>query len=219
MRISELSETTGLSVATIKYYLREGILHPGAKIAGRLADYDEGHVRRLELLRLLREAADVPVERLRDLVAVAEDPGATVHAMFAQAADALAPSPAPSAPERPESRRLADALIDRAGWTDVRPDAVDRDSLAAVLEALARYRTHPAGAEDAAPYLEVADRLAREELAHLAASRDRGAPDRFLLLEEMIVGQVVYGQLLQVLRRLAQEHYSKGHFDTRPQDG
>jgi DNA-binding transcriptional MerR regulator len=217
VRISELSEATGLSVATIKYYLREEILHPGTKVADRLTNYDESHVRRLGLLRLLREVAAVPVERLRDLVSVAADPTVTMHEMFAQAADALSPSSASPTPHSADSRRTADELIERAGWTNVRPDAVDRDGLASVLEALSRYRSCPAGAEEAAPYLDVADRLAREELAHLAASRDADpAPDRFALLEEMIVGQAVYGQLLQVLRRLAQEHHSKTHFDHQP---
>ncbi|WKK71495.1 MerR family DNA-binding transcriptional regulator [Rathayibacter oskolensis] len=30
MRISELSDVSGISVATIKYYIREGILAPGS---------------------------------------------------------------------------------------------------------------------------------------------------------------------------------------------
>ena len=29
MRISALAQATGLPVATVKYYLREGLLHPG----------------------------------------------------------------------------------------------------------------------------------------------------------------------------------------------
>ena len=38
------------------------------------------------------------------------------------------------------------------------------------------------------------------------------AKDRVGLLEEMVVGQVVFGQILATLRRLAEEHHSKDRF-------
>ena len=63
------------SVPTIKYYLREGLLPEGEKRTPRLTDYDKQHVRRLELLRILRDAGDVPVEGLKRLVAATETPG------------------------------------------------------------------------------------------------------------------------------------------------
>jgi DNA-binding transcriptional MerR regulator len=211
MRISELSETTGVAVATIKYYLREGLLQPGRKRAERLAEYDESHVRRLRLLRALRELGDVPVDKLRALVAVAEGGTGTVHEMFAGAADALAPRPTPAGPDRPYTRQIADDLIARAGWTSVRGDSVDRDNLATVLEATVRYGTHPADPDEVRPYLEAADRIARYEIAHLDGSKRR-----LELLEEMVVGQVVFGQLLLVLRRLAEEHHSASRFDADP---
>ena len=211
MRISELSDTTGLPVATIKYYLREGLLHPGRKLAERMAEYDESHVRRLGLLRALRELGDVPVDKLRALVAVAEGGTGTVHEMFAGAANALAPRPAPAGPEREITRQVADDLIARAGWTSVGTDSVDRDNLATVLEAIVRYGTHPADPTEIAPYLEVADRIARYEIGHLDAGKRR-----LELLEEMVVGQVVFGQLLLVLRRLAEEHHSATRFGAGP---
>jgi DNA-binding transcriptional MerR regulator len=211
MRISELSDTTGLPVATIKYYLREGLLHPGRKLAERMAEYDESHVRRLGLLRALRELGDVPVDKLRALVAVAEGGTGTVHEMFAGAANALAPHPAPAGPEREITRQVADDLIARAGWTLVGTDSVDRDNLATVVEAIVRYGTHPANPTEIAPYLEVADRIARYEIGHLDAGKRR-----LELLEEMVVGQVVFGQLLLVLRRLAEEHHSATRFGAGP---
>lgn len=39
MRISELSDVTGVSVATIKYYLREELVPPGERTAPNQADY------------------------------------------------------------------------------------------------------------------------------------------------------------------------------------
>lgn len=207
MRISELSGRSDVPVATIKYYLREGLLPPGKKLGERMAEYDESHLTRLRLLRVLREVGDIPVERLRSLVVAVEDETRTVHEMFAGAADALAPTPAPSGPGREVTRQLADELIARAGWTAVRTDSVDRDNLATVLEVVMRQGTHPVDPAEALPYVEVADRIAHYEIKHLRAERGRAG-----LLEEMVVGQVVFGQLLLILRRLAEEHYSAQRF-------
>lgn len=212
MRISELVDASGVPLATVKYYLREGLLHPGRLLTARMAEYDESHVRRLHLLRVLREVGDVPVERLRELVRAAEDEGLTVHEMFAHAADALAPRPT-EVPD-PGFRGVADALIAQAGWTGVRTESVDRDNLAAVLEAIMSQGTHPPDPAEAIPYLEAADRIARYEIAHLDATRGREG-----LLEEMVVGQVVFGELLMTLRRLAEEHHSKARFDSEEPAG
>ena len=53
MRISELSSRTGIPVATIKFYLRENLLHPGVRTAATQAQYDESHEARLRLIRAL----------------------------------------------------------------------------------------------------------------------------------------------------------------------
>ena len=206
--MSELSERTGVPVPTIKYYLREGLLPDGEKRTPRLTDYDEQHVRRLELLRILRDAGDVPVEGLKRLVAATETQG-TVHDLFAVAADALAPTPPPASadPSRAQAREIADAIIDQAGWDRVRTDSVDRDNLAATLELVASFDTHPRGPGEIAPYVALADQLARHEIANLDDRKDRVG-----LLEEMIVGQVVFATVLTTLRRLAEEHHSHKRF-------
>ena len=45
--ILQLSVSTGISVATIKYYVRAGLLPPGEPTAPNQAQYGEGHVARL----------------------------------------------------------------------------------------------------------------------------------------------------------------------------
>lgn len=203
MRISELSEQTGVPTATIKYYLREGLLPDGDKRTPRLTEYDQRHVRRLELLRILRDVGNVPVEGLKRLVAATETRGTTVQELFAVAADALAPVPPSSGPARTASREVADSIIEQAGWHHVREDAVDRDNLAATLELMSAFDTHPRDPGEIAPYVAIADQIARYELDHL----DEGK-DRIGLLEEMIVGQVVFATVLTTLRRLAEEHHA-----------
>jgi DNA-binding transcriptional MerR regulator len=207
MRISELSDTSGVPVPTIKFYLREGLLHPGEKLTPRLTEYDETHRKRLGLLRILREVGDVPVDRLGLLVGTTQSRHSTVHEMLAAASDALAPQPAPPGPDRAAVREMADGLIDRAGWSNVGPDSVDRDNLASVLEAIMRYQTHGSDPSAAMPYVRAADEIARSDIWHLDTGKDR-----LELLEEMVVGQVVFGQLLLILRRLGEEHYSAERF-------
>ncbi|WP_374455331.1 MerR family transcriptional regulator [Nocardioides sp.] len=206
MRISELSEQTGVPVPTIKYYLREGLLPEGDKRTPRLTEYDDRHVRRLGLLRILREVGDVPVEGLKRLVAAAETRG-TVHDLFAVAADALVPIPPPPGPGREQTRAMADAIIAQAGWDKVRAESPDRDNLAATLELVGSFDTHPRDPSEIAPYVAMADQLARQEIAHLDDRKDRVG-----LLEEMIVGQVVFATVLTTLRRLAEEHHSHARF-------
>ena len=207
MRISELSETTGVPVATIKYYLRESLLPEGDKRTPRLTEYDDRHVRQLGLLRILREAGHVPVGGLKQLVAATEGTDGTVHELFAAAAEALCPVPPAGGQLRPFARDFANRVVDQAGWTNVHPGSPDRENLAAALEVIATYDTHPRDPAELTPYLRFADEIARYEIGHLDDRKDRVG-----LLEEMIVGQVMFGQVLSILRRLAEEHHSRDRF-------
>ena len=53
MCMSELAAASGLPVATVKFYLREGLLPPGEATGATRARYDETHVKRLRLIRAL----------------------------------------------------------------------------------------------------------------------------------------------------------------------
>lgn len=207
MRISELSHRSGLPVATVKYYLREGLLRPGRKESARLAEYDETHLDRLALLRVLREVGQIPVSRLKDVIAAVEDSGLTVHQVFGRAAHATAPAAVPPGPHHDRAASIGDALIAHAGWDNVEADAADRRSLTGVLEVILDLVPAAAVVDGLLPYLEAADAVGRHEIASLDA-----ASDREHLLEAMVVGQVVFGQLLAVLRRLAEQHYSAERF-------
>ncbi|HSJ20736.1 MAG TPA: MerR family transcriptional regulator [Nocardioidaceae bacterium] len=208
MLVSELVRRTSVPLATVKYYLREGLLAPGRKTTARVAEYDETHVRRLNLLRLLRSVGDIPVTKLRNLVDATEDTTLSVHQMFARATDALAPAPPPLTDR--DSRALADRVLAEAGWDSVRDEAVDRDNLAAVLEAITAWMPGLDATRAANAYVRLADDLARGEIASL---RDDG--DRADLLEQMVVGTVLFERLLTVLRRLAEEQHSAQRFSER----
>ncbi|MET9800162.1 MerR family transcriptional regulator [Streptomyces sp. NPDC006368] len=78
MKISELSRRSGVPTATIKYYLREGLLPPGRATAATQAEYGEAHVRRLRLIRALIGVRGLSVSAAKDVLeAVSEVEGDT----------------------------------------------------------------------------------------------------------------------------------------------
>ena len=53
MKISELSERSGVPVATVKFYIREGMLPRGEALSTTRAEYGEEHLTRLRLISAL----------------------------------------------------------------------------------------------------------------------------------------------------------------------
>ncbi|WP_344297719.1 MerR family transcriptional regulator [Agromyces neolithicus] len=207
--MSELSTVTGVPVPTLKYYLREGLLHAGHRQAPNQAQYDDSHVARVRLLRVLREVGGVPVARLRELVAAVD--GVTTENIDAMRAAAYALSPVPprAGPDRQRAREIATAVIEAAGWARVSDDAPDRENLAAAIEVIVGFGTHEDRLSIIDEYARVADAVARFEVADLDAAAPRDA-----LLAQLVVGQVVFGEMLASLRRLAEEHHSAVRFET-----
>ncbi|HXZ85687.1 MAG TPA: MerR family transcriptional regulator [Myxococcota bacterium] len=62
VRLAELSQRAGVPRSTIKFYIREGLLAPGAVHARNQASYGSAHLERLALIRALREVAGLPLE-------------------------------------------------------------------------------------------------------------------------------------------------------------
>ena len=70
MRISELARESGIPVATIKYYIRQGLLPAGAPVNARQCDYSSRHLDRLRLIRGLLHVLGASIEQVREVVAV-----------------------------------------------------------------------------------------------------------------------------------------------------
>ena len=85
MRISALAAATGLSVATVKFYLREGLLHPGVATSATQATYDESHVRRLRLIRALTGPVGLSVQQTRTILQLIDDPGDDLYSTLGTA--------------------------------------------------------------------------------------------------------------------------------------
>ena len=89
MRIAELSQLTGVSIPTLKYYLREGLLPSGQATAVNQAEYNDSHVRRVRLVRSLVEIARLSLADVRSVLDAVDDVGVSTHDAFATAQDAM----------------------------------------------------------------------------------------------------------------------------------
>ena len=201
MLVSELAERADVPVATVKYYLREGLLPPGDVTGPRRAEYDEAHVRRLRILRALREVGGAPVSALQVIVDAVEDDARPMHDVLCQISDALSPPLPVERPDQVAARRRSTRSSTAVGWTGVRTDAAARLRLAELVQ-LVGEELLTVDTEILAHYAHLADELCRTELALIDTTKDRQGT-----LEDMVVGEAVFGEILTLLRRLGHEHY------------
>lgn len=203
MRISELSRAAGVSIPTIKFYLREGLLPPGRPTAPNQADYSEEHLRRLRLIRSLTEVGALTLRQVRSVLEAVDDEDRPLHELLGVAHHALGPQPADgsTSAEMAQARADVDRFLSDLGWR-VSPEAPARTALA---QALATLRRLGRGVDVTVfePHARVADRLAAQEVGTL----DPAAP-RAETVEAAVLGTVVFEAALVALRRLAQEHHS-----------
>lgn len=204
MRMSELSTESGVAIPTIKYYLREGLLHQGEQLTATRADYDDSHLRRLRLIRALLEVGRLPVAAIKKVVEAVQDESLPVHELLGTAHYALSPTVEPEpTPEWDAARAQVDALLDRLDW-QVTAAAPARDELA---QTMVRMRQLGLTA-DLTPYAEAAERLVTEvELNTIPYDGPREAA-----VEALVLGTVLYGRAFDALRRLAQESESARRF-------
>ena len=89
MRISALSDRTGVPIGTIKYYLREGLLAPGERTSRTTAEYADSHVERLRLIRALVDTGGLGIAAVRRIVDVLDAPDPARLDLLATAQNAL----------------------------------------------------------------------------------------------------------------------------------
>ncbi|MEU7746349.1 MerR family transcriptional regulator [Nonomuraea sp. NPDC049158] len=200
MRVSELSVESGVAIATIKYYLREGLLHQGRQLAATRADYDDSHLRRLRLIRALLEVGRLPVAAIKQVIEAVDDESLSVHRMLGTAQYALGPTIEPEPGEEWDAARgQVDLLIEELGW-DVAATAPARDELTQTVVRLGQLGL----SSDLRVYAQTAQRLVAEvEMDTVPFDGPREAA-----VEALVLGTVLYGRAFDALRRLAHESES-----------
>src|SRR5918998_4989821 len=131
VRISELSRRSGVSVPTIKYYLREGLLPEGQRTSATQAQYGDEHESRLKLIRALVGTAGLSIAEVRRVLAAIDDPPKSMHDLLGVAVLA-----ADGADGRRRSHEPVHALMRQWGWPVEDKDCPSHEALAAALEAL-----------------------------------------------------------------------------------
>lgn len=201
MKISELSSRTGVSIPTLKFYLREGLLKPGRLSSPNQADYDESHVRRAALIRALREVAGLSIAKIAAIVD-ALDHGEAFYDVMGAAVDSLGGEPLKAF--TPAQERVAaevDRLLAVLGLP-TRPESLARHQLVAAFASIRDMLFPEMPVEALTIYAQAADQVARFETA--------GAPGMFelepdLAIEKAVLGLALFEPVLLAFRRLSHE--------------
>jgi DNA-binding transcriptional MerR regulator len=192
MKISGLADAAGVPGATVRHYLREGLLPEGRKTSRNMAYYPAATVDRIRLIKLLQEERFMPLKVIRELLErEGGDPDA-VRSLLAEAdrgidralARERERTPAAEVSERfavplEVLERLAEAGILRPAAEGYTPADVP------IVAAIARFRAGGYDERigftvyDAARFLEPLQALARREVELLSEKLvGRFEPDR-----------------------------------------
>ena len=201
MRISELAQESGTPVATIKYYIREGLLPAGTPVNARQSDYGTQHLERLRLIRGLMNVLGASIEQVRDVIGVIDQPDQEPWEAMKFATEAI---PAPHQHEKPGISR-ARVVLERLGLpcSPEHPAVRHLDSALAFAEEIGMAMS----AEQLAVYVEAARRTARADVEHIPwQSREDS-------VRQAVLGTVVYEPVLLALRRIAHRELGMAHYE------
>jgi DNA-binding transcriptional MerR regulator len=204
VRIGELSRTSGIPVATIKYYMRVGLLPPGAHTHPNQADYGEAHLTRLRLVRALTEVGGLSISTASELLAVLDTRSLDAWESVGKVQYTLERRNIADVDQLVDEAhaRTVEELIARHGW-HIRPDSPARRSLVQICATL-----HRLGHDDILAALDgYADAIAPIVAVDMSLIGDQTSMSA--TIEKVIVGTVLGDGLLRALRQLAQEDASR----------
>jgi DNA-binding transcriptional MerR regulator len=148
LKMRELAERSGVSAATIKYYLREGVLGPEegvVRTSRNMAWYPPEFVERIQLVKRLQEERYWPLRLIRDLMQSSpEEVGRVIEVedrILARAVEANDTARMSRRLAR-ETYDLPQAVLDRLediGVLTPTARGYDRDDVA-IIEAISRFR-------------------------------------------------------------------------------
>ena len=200
MRISDLSRESGVPVATVKFYLREGLLPAGRRTSATQAVYGGEHLARLRLVRALTETAGLSLARTRAVLDGLDSP--TLFEAVGHAHGTL------SGEVGDTDTAAAHELVEGLGWTvhDGSP------ALAALTRALASLEDVGVAMppEHLAEYARAAEQVAAADVAAVPTGSTTDA------VTTVVLGTVLREPVLLALRRLAQESQARGRWRDRP---
>lgn len=208
MRISELSERTGIPVPRIKYYIREDLLPRGSSEQVKRATYGESHVRRLRLIRALVTVGGMPITQARHVLqefdAPSSQPLGLLNLIFSSLADETATRDDPAWQEATE--RLEGALAQREWQSNENVPArlMIVQAMATMIEL-----GHGSMLDHLTVYASAAEQVARADLASIGDAEDLSA-----ILERSVIGSLLGEAFFTGLRRIAHGNLAREMTDT-----
>ncbi|MFJ6479616.1 MULTISPECIES: MerR family transcriptional regulator [unclassified Streptomyces] len=208
MKISELSRRTGVPVASIKYFLRQGLLPAGRATAATLAEYGEEHAQRLRLIKALTTLGGLSIAATREVLGAVDQAHSSESALGAVSYALPVPVAAQGAAGHEEEGEGAPAGVTARAEVAELLTALDWHApgtsphvqgLTAALEELRRLDAQYAPGELAA-YARLAESVARLDL-----ERAEGLDDPVALAERAVIVFAICAPVFELLRRLAQE--------------
>ena len=210
LTVSELAERSRTSIASIKFYMREGILPSGDLSAEHRAFYGEPHVRRLRAIHALRNVGGLSLLTIGGICRLIDaDHGAPVIDIVARTMDALGlrgrRKAASGRKEHATACSEVLAFLNARGiW--VRRHAAAVEDLAVALVTLRNVIGPEVGAHDFAPYLDAMCSLAERDYK---ANKDLFANPQTVAEAAtlaVVLGTVLWEPVLLLTRRIALEH-------------
>lgn len=197
LKMSELAERSGVSAATIKHYLREGLLPEPVRTSRNMAYYPQEFVERIQLIKRLQERRFMPLRLIKEMLR--EEPerlGALIELedrILEQALTAASQQDQRMSATEAQRRygvpravlqRLAEIGVLTPGSRGYDPDDVK------IIEAIGRFR---AGGYDERLGFTVYDTLRyRDALAPLVEEEVR-------ILLERLAGEVEPGRAVEII--------------------
>lgn len=68
MKIKEVAQLSGVSLSTIRYYLREGLLPPPMKTGKTMAYYGQDYLKRLAFIKQLQSEKNMPLYFIKEVI-------------------------------------------------------------------------------------------------------------------------------------------------------
>ena len=200
MQISELSARTGVSIPSLKFYLREGLLPQGQLSAPNQADYSESHVRRAALIRALRDVAGLSIAKIKAIVDALEH--RELYEVMGQAVDSLGGETiAEFTPAQSEAAVEVDRLLGAFGLP-AREDSLARHQIIAAFASVREMLFPGVPGEFLEPYAQAAIEITTIEQAAMPGLFDLEPESA---IEKAILGLALLEPILVGFRRLAHE--------------
>ena len=205
MKMAQLSSTSEVPVATIKYYLREGLLPAGERSGPNQSLYGPEHLRRLRVIRGLLEVGGLSIAAAHQVIDAIDSDLGLSHT-FDIAQRTVSPQ-IDLETLSAEAVAQVDAVL--SGW-HVSPENPGRLAAARVLQTFAELG-QPDLSGWVPGYAAAALAVAEADLDEVDARDDRESKT-----EMVVIGTVLGDALFAALRRAAQEHVSSQRYSAPP---